>query len=190
MKIYKVLANFRRDLQALMGTTSLLIVSLAVLIAPARADDFSVRVKLYDTAGQRVGIVRLTQEWDGKVVVRVRLHDLPPGFHGFHVHTVGECILPFTSAGGHFDLDGHSHRDHAGDLPVLLVNTDGTAEAKFETDRFPVADLLDADGSALIIHANPDNYANIPTRYVAAPDATTLATGDAGARIACGVVDG
>jgi Cu-Zn family superoxide dismutase len=71
----------------------------------------------------------------------------------------------------------------------LFVSADGTGEARFKTDRFAVADLIDADGSALIVHAAPDNYANIPTRYVAVPDATTLATGDAGGRVACGVVE-
>jgi Cu-Zn family superoxide dismutase len=81
-------------------------------------------------------------------------------------------------------------------MPVLLVNADGTGEARFKTDRYDVADLFDADGSALIIHANPDNYANIPARYLAPPatitavDAATLGTGDAGGRIACGVVEG
>lgn len=189
MKLYNVLATSRRDLRTRMGTTSLLIVSLAVLIAPARAGDLSARVKLYDTAGQRVGIARLTQQGGGKVVVWVRVHDLPPGFHGFHVHAVGECVPLFTSAGGHFDLVGDDHRNHTGDLPVLLVNTDGTAKAKFKTDRFAVVDLFDADGSALIIHANPDNYANIPTDRYDPPDEITLATGDAGARIACGVVE-
>jgi len=51
-----------------------------------------------------------------------------------------------------------------------------------------VNDLFDADGSAVIVHASPDNYANIPTRYVATPDSTTFGTGDAGGRVACGVV--
>ena len=123
------------------------------------------------------------------VEVQVRSNLLPPGFHGFHVHTVGECIPPFTTAGGHFNLGGLTHKNHTGDLPVLLVNADGTAKAKFKTDRFRAADLFDADGSAVIIHANPDNYANIPTdRYDPDPDATTLMTGDAGARIVCGIV--
>lgn len=188
MKLYNVLAAFRRDLRTRMGTTLLLIMSLAVFIAPARAWNLSAEAKLYDTNGNQVGKARLTQE-EGRVAVHVRVHDLPPGFHGFHVHAVGECNPPFTSAGGHFDLDARTHRDHSGDLPVLLVNSDGTANAKVNTDRFVVADLFDADGSAMIIHASPDNYANIPNRYVAEPDATTLATGDAGGRIACGVVE-
>ena len=189
MKLYHLLADFRRDLRTRMGTTLMLIVSLTALIAPARAWNLSADAKLYNTAGNQVGKVKLTQERNGNVAIQVHVHDLPPGFHGFHVHAVGECISPFTSAGGHFDLDAHTHKDHSGDFPVLLVNADGTANAKFNTDRFAVDDLFDANGSAIIIHANPDNYANIPTRYVAAPDAMTLATGDAGDRIACGVVE-
>lgn len=189
MKRYHDLATFRRDVRTWFGATLILIVSLTVLIAPARAWNLSADVKLVNTAGNQVGKARLTQEGSGNVVIQVHVHDLAPGFHGFHVHAVGACVPPFTSAGGHFDLDAHTHRDHSGDFPVLLVNADGTANARFNTDRFTVADLFDADGSAIIIHAGPDNYANIPTRYVAEPDATTLATGDAGARIACGVVE-
>ncbi len=76
----------------------------------------------------------------------------------------------------------------------LLINGDGTGELRFATDRFTVAQLLDADGSALIVHAGRDNLANIPERYhshahnVLGPDADTLATGDAGGREACGVI--
>ena len=65
--------------------------------------------------------------------------------------------------------------------------TDGTGEARFVSDRYGVADVL---GRAVIVHANPDNYANVPTRYAAGgPDATTLARGNAGGRIACGVIE-
>jgi superoxide dismutase, Cu-Zn family len=189
MKLSTVLAAFRRDLRTRLGATLILILSLAALIAPARAWNLSAEAKLHDTVGNQVGKARLTQEGSGNVAVQIQVHNLPPGYHGFHVHAVGECTAPFTSAGGHFDLDAHTHRDHSGDLPILLVNADGTANVKFNTDRFTVADLFDADGSAIIIHAGPDNYANIPDRYVAAPDATTLATGDSGGRIACGLIE-
>lgn len=167
----------------------LLITSLAVLAASAGATDSGAQAKLHDRSGNQVGKLTIHPREDGSVTVQVRVHDLPPGFHGFHVHAVGECAPPFTSAGGHFDKDRHTHGHHSGDLPVLLVNADGTARATISTDRFAVADLFDGDGSAIIIHANPDNYANIPTRYADAPDATTLATGDAGDRIACGVME-
>jgi superoxide dismutase, Cu-Zn family len=189
MKLYKVLATFCRDLRTRMGTALILIVSLVVLIAPARAWNLSAEVKLHNTAGHQVGKARFIQLGGGDVVVEIRVRDLPPGFHGFHVHAVGDCTPPFTSAGAHFDKGANNHRNHSGDLPVLLVNADGTADALFDTDRFELADLFDADGSALIIHADPDNYANIPGRYGVVPDAMTLATGDSGARIACGVIE-
>jgi Cu-Zn family superoxide dismutase len=151
-------------------------------------------VLLRDQIGEPVGVAKLTQEPEGKVLVRAVVHDLPAGFHGFHVHAIGECVPPFTSAGGHFNPGATVHGDHAGDMPVLLVNGDGTAQLRFTTDRFSVQDLFDEDGSAIIVHAAPDNYANIPDRYhshaedVFGPDSATLATGDAGGRLACGVV--
>jgi Cu-Zn family superoxide dismutase len=74
-------------------------------------------------------------------------------------------------------------------MPGLLVSSGGRAEARFITDRFSLAQLRDADGSAAMVHGLPDNEANIPVdRYDPDPDAMTLATGDAGPRIACGVV--
>lgn len=145
------------------------------------------KAELLNAKGERVGNLTLTQEADG-VRVAVEASNLPPGFHGFHIHAVGKCEPPFTSAGGHFNPTGQNHPNHAGDLPNLLVNADGRASAALKTARFKVDDLFDADGSALIIHADPDNHANIATRYRPDPDAATLATGDAGGRIACGVI--
>jgi superoxide dismutase, Cu-Zn family len=143
---------------------------------------------LVDAGGQKVARVTLIQR-RGKVIVGVRARGLTPGFHGFHVHAVGKCEAPdFTSAAGHLKQGDQVHGDHAGDMPVLLVNGDGTASAAFETDRFKLADLRDADGSAVMIHTGRDNYANIPTRYAPAPDTETLNTGDAGSRTACGVI--
>ena len=153
-----------------------------------------VKVDLYDAAGVGVGFVKLTKQ-GGKVIVRGETAGLTPGFHGFHVHAIGECVAPFTSAGGHYNPGGAGHGAHAGDMPSLLVLDDGTALAQFATDNFTIDELYDADGSAIIVHAAPDNFANIPTRYQSTtegtfgPDSATLATGDAGARVACGVVD-
>ncbi len=134
---------------------------------------------------------RLTRaQRDRIVVVAALLRGLPAGFHGFHVHEQGTCEGPsFASAGGHFNPTGASHPRHAGDMPLLYVSADGTATAAFLTDRFDVGQLFDVDGSAIVVHANPDNYANIPTdRYDPDPDEITRSTGDAGDRIACGVV--
>jgi Cu-Zn family superoxide dismutase len=144
---------------------------------------------LMDAAGRKVGVVWMREDRRGDVVhIAAGVRDLPPGFHGFHIHTTGRCDPPtFTSAGGHFDPTGATHGGHAGDLPSLLVNQDGTATLATATDRFSIADLRDADGSAVMVHSGPDNFANIPARY-GGPDQETLNTGDSGSRMACGVV--
>jgi superoxide dismutase, Cu-Zn family len=142
---------------------------------------------LVNAGGAKVGKVTLFR-WRGKVTVAGRVKGLTPGFHGFHLHSVGKCEGPaFTSAGGHVAATGQAHAGHTGDMPSLLVNADGTASTAFETDRFTISQLRDADGTAVMIHAGPDNFANIPARY-GGPDQETLNTGDSGTRVACGVV--
>lgn len=145
--------------------------------------------RLQDAAGNRLGSVWFLPRGSGKLAIRVSASFLSEGFHGFHVHAVGKCEAPFTSAGGHFNPKSTGHGSHAGDLPPLWVDTDGRGWMELQTDRFAAVDLLDADGSAIIVHAGPDNLGHIPVRYApGGPDAATLATGDAGARVACGVV--
>lgn len=164
-----------------------LLLAGGTLVAGAN-EVYEAEATLTNTLGKKVGVVEFSQR-DDLVRVEAKATGLPAGFHGFHIHSVGSCVAPFTSAGGHFNLEAASHPSHGGDMPVLLVNADGRAVMEFETDRFSVADLLgDLDGSSVIVHALPDNYANV-TRY-GTPDATTLATGDAGGRIACGVIEG
>ena len=140
---------------------------------------------LFDAAGAEVGSVKLNGDTGG-VRIRAEVSGLPAGFHGFHIHAVGTCTPPFTTAGGHWNPAGQTHPSHAGDQPVLLVNADGTGSLSFVSDRYGISDLFDADGNAFIVHADPDNYANV-YRY-GTPDATTLATGDAGGRLVCGVI--
>ena len=119
------------------------------------------------------------------------------GFHGFHIHAVGACVAPFTTATGHWKLDAASvHGSHTGDMPSVLVAPDGTASASFETRRFNVADLFDADGSAVILHEKADNFANVPIESGKYEDPNdhfhaatgTGNTGDAGTRYGCGIV--
>ena len=146
---------------------------------------------LRTASGDEVARATFT-DTDSGVALSLTATGVPAGFHGLHVHANGACDAPdFTSAGPHFDGSqgqmAMAH-GHAGDLPSLLVNQDGMGQLATVTDRISVADLLAGGGTALIIHAGPDNFANIPTRYAPAPDATTLATGDAGARLACGVI--
>lgn len=185
--------------------TALLVVlalTAAILTAPLYASGDGrtssrkhVKVQLVDASEASAGIVKLTKK-GSSVIVRTEAEGLTPGFHGFHVHSVGECAPPFTSAGGHYNPTATGHGSPAGDMPGLLVLDDGTAVLQFATDNFTIAELFDADGTAIIVHALPDNFANIPTRYQSTtegtfgPDSATLATGDAGSRVACGVVAG
>jgi superoxide dismutase, Cu-Zn family len=130
---------------------------------------------------------------------------LTPGFHGMHIHSVGKCepasVAPtggapadFNSAGGHFQVGGHSGHPASGDLSSLQVRADGSAMSVTTTDAFTAADLEAGTKTAIIIHEKADNFANIPPeRYqqvngTPGPDEMTMATGDAGKRVACGVI--
>ncbi|HSU01334.1 MAG TPA: superoxide dismutase family protein [Nocardioides sp.] len=197
------MADSRRTRRLILALTSALVVMTGAVATNAAAGtdrrhpgSSALQVELYGLDGSAVGWVTMREVRD-KVVVKGVARGLTPGFHGFHVHAVGVCdpaapTGPFTTAGGHYAGALPNHGDHAGDLPSLLVMTDGTAYSSFATDRFDLDDLRDTDGSAVMVHAGRDNFANIPTRYtaggVAGPDATTLATGDAGGRVACGVI--
>jgi Cu-Zn family superoxide dismutase len=155
------------------------------------------RVVVRNSDGDRVGRVWMRQK-GSHVHVAARLRSLPPGFHGFHVHQTGVCdpddpAGAFMSAGGHYNPAMAHHGEHAGDLPSLYVNDNGRALLYFVTDAFSLAELRDADGSAVMVHEGRDNFANIPDdRYTSVegpvPDSLTLRTGDAGDRYACGVV--
>ncbi len=155
-------------------------------VAPATSGP-GARADLVNAQGQPAGQVTFT-EGDAKVVVEGTLRGLPPGFHGFHVHAVGKCEPPFTSAGGHLAVGDQAHAAHAGDQPVVLALADGTAETRFSTDRYKLSELLTPEGRAIIVHANADNYGNVPTRYAPGIDQMTKDTGDAGARLGCGVI--
>lgn len=163
-------------------------------------DDDDLEVSLFDATGAQVGTVWLDDE-DGALEIEVAVGGLEPGFHGFHVHAVGLCepaspdpsdpakIGDFLSAGGHLGADVAEHGEHAGDLPPLLVDASGSAQLTVTTDALTLADLTDEDGSAVMVHADRDNTAHVPERYAPdGPDAATLTTGDAGDRVACGVV--
>ena len=146
---------------------------------------------------------------DGFATVTIQTSEpgkLTPGPHGLHIHAVGRCeansVGPaggaqgdFLSAGGHVQPGAPAgHPGHAGDLSSLQVRPDGTAMLVTTTSAFTKDQLLAAPGTAIVIHAGADNFGNIPAdRYqqingAPAPDETTLATGDAGKRVACGVI--
>jgi superoxide dismutase, Cu-Zn family len=154
--------------------------------APA-VDARPARAVFRNAQGTEIGTANLTQESNG-VRVDVNLASLQPGERGFHFHAVGACDPPsFDSAGPHLNptdrAHGFEHPDghHLGDLPNLEVGTDGTARANFVAEGLTLVrghpnSVFDDDGTALIVHADPDDYITQPS-------------GNAGARIACAVVE-
>ncbi|WP_405134396.1 superoxide dismutase[Cu-Zn] [Nocardia sp. NBC_01388] len=160
----------------------------------------SVSATLKDSNGQTVGTATFGVVGN-HLEVSVEAHGLKPGFHGLHVHQFGKCeansVAPtggpagdFLSAGGHFQAGDQNMHPASGDLTSLEVKQDGTAKLVTTTDAVTLDELK---GKALMIHAGADNFGNIPSRYTqaggaAGPDAETMATGDAGARVACGVI--
>ena len=166
------------SLLALAGTT--------VLVAPARAAEPAVaHATLADAQGKNVGTVEIRETPNG-VILHAKFSALPPGAHAFHVHAVGKCEPPFESAGPHFNPDDDKHGFaveggwHSGDLPNITVPADGKLEIDVLATDLTVADgedkMLDADGAALIVHEGVDDYSSQPS-------------GNAGKRIACGVVE-
>lgn len=141
---------------------------------------------LKDKTGKDVGSVDLVQTPHG-VLLKLSLKGIPAGEHAFHVHAVGKCEPPFTSAGGHFNPGGKKHGmeaadgPHAGDMPNLHVPASGELTVEVANPAISVVkgqpnSVFDADGSAIIIHAGMDDYKTDPT-------------GNAGDRIACGVIE-
>ena len=137
------------------------------------------RAVLQDAEGAEVGSVSFSEVAAGTEVV-AEVQGLEPGTTG-----------AFLSAGGHLGNEDAEHPGHRGDLPGLLVTEEGAGFLTTVTDRFGVQDLVaDDDGSAVMVHSGPDNHANVPERYApGGPDEATLGTGDAGSRLACGVVE-
>jgi superoxide dismutase, Cu-Zn family len=164
----------------------------AIVLAQKSDRARALTITLRQSNGSKVGVAHLAAASPTAAVdVRVSVRRQQPGFHGFHIHAVGKCEGPsFMSAGGHVQANpAQSHGDHIGDMPSLLVKRNGTASLRFTTDRFDLGDLRDADGSAVMIHAGPDNFANIPPRYAPnGPDQQTKDTGDSGDRAACGAI--
>lgn len=130
--------------------------------------------------GQSVGQAHIQETTNG-LIVTAEFSGLPEGAHGFHIHAVGQCEPPFKSAGGHFNPDGHQHGmknpqgKHAGDLPNIHVPASGGATVEHFAQGLTLDDLFGEGGTSLVVHAKADDYATDPA-------------GDAGDRIACGVV--
>jgi Cu-Zn family superoxide dismutase len=155
----------------------------ATLPTPANVAATTAVATLRDASGKQVGTLTLIDTYSG-VLITGNVNDLGLGAHGIHVHAVGKCEAPFTTAGGHFNPAGRQHGfrnamgPHLGDLPNIIMP--GAGSHGFEM-LLPGVTLkgtnaiLDADGAAVVVHAGRDDY-------------TTDPAGNSGGRIACGVI--
>lgn len=146
----------------------------------------TITAPLVDGTGATIGSVQLSQNATGVVQLTVSGSGLGAGEHGIHIHAVGKCEGPgFTTAGGHFNVTSHQHGldnpagPHDGDLTGLTVAANGTYTYTSTTNRVSLtsgaSNIFDADGTALVIHADKDDQVTDPT-------------GNSGARVACAVL--
>ena len=201
-------------LRAMLGvlTAAGLLAAIAVVSSTgaAGAHERWAQATLRIADGTRVGSVAFADERhsdETEITVRVWRASTLAGFHGLHIHatdvsTNGDgCIADatqpsatwFVSADGHWKHDpAELHGQHAGDLPSVYVNADGSASITFDVDKLTPSEVA---GRAVVLHVGPDNFGNVPAgpgtdQYT--PGATALAktqaTGNAGDRFACGVI--
>jgi Cu-Zn family superoxide dismutase len=148
--------------------------------ATAAAEPREAVAPLQTAEGEPAGSATATALGD-TVSISLAVENLPPGEHGVHVHMIGACEAPgFESAGAHWNPVNQTHGledppgQHAGDMPNLTVAEDGTGTLEYQLVGGSFDGLLDADGSAFVVHAMPDDQMTDPS-------------GNSGDRIACGV---
>jgi len=202
--------RFRALIGALAAASALGTVVVVSSSGVAGAHERWAHATLRSADGTRIGTVTFADERhsdETEITVQLRQSGTLAGFHGLHVHAndvsgngdgcIADATQPsatwFVSADGHWKHDpAELHGQHAGDLPSVYVNADGSATIEFDVDKLTPREVV---GRAVVLHAGPDNFGNVPVGPGAdqyTPGATALAktqaTGNAGDRFACGVI--
>ena len=168
------------------GLASIVAVVLMIVAAACGNDsgswgDARYTAEMRNVEGDPIGTV-VMQQGSGGFLVTVMLEGIEPGPHGIHIHSVGTCTPDFKASGGHINVDNRQHGllnpdgPDNGDLPNIYATADGAVQAELFTTLVDLDMLMDDDGSAIVIHENPDDHKTQPI-------------GGAGGRIACGVLN-
>ena len=174
--------RLRTPLLFLVLSASLLALANACANEEISVGDEVARGQLAGTDGATIGSFTFTQGTGG-LLLYVEVEGLTPGGHGIHLHSVGSCSPDFKAAAGHINTQDNEHGllnpngVEDGDLPNIYAAADGTARAEIFTTLVALDDLLDDDGSSVVVHAQPDDHLTQPI-------------GGAGDRVGCGVIDG
>jgi len=202
--------KLRAGFTAVLAATSIGAAAVIVTTESAGAHDRWAKASLRSASGTRLGTVSFAGDRHSRhteVTVQLRRAGALETFHGLHIHAndtsangsgcVADPAQPsatwFVSADGHWKHDPTElHGAHAGDLPSVFVNADGSASIRFTVDKLTPDEVI---GRAVVLHAGTDNFGNVPVgpaadQYTAGPTALTKtqATGNAGDRYGCGVI--
>lgn len=164
---------------------AILLLSAGILLA-GPDEPQTAEAELRNANGETVGTATLTEVPEG-VKIRLEVSNLSPGMHAFHIHAVGQCDPPdFKSAGGHFNPEGKKHGlknpdgPHAGDMENFEVGADGTAQVEVMNTRVTLGEggnsVFQPGGTAFVVHEKADDEVSDPA-------------GNAGSRVACGVIE-
>ena len=161
------------------------VVACVVAGAPLAARQNQVKVEMKDLQGASIGTATLSPAKGGGVAIALDLRNLAPGEHAFHVHQVAKCEPPFATAGPHFNPAAKKHGlenpdgSHAGDMKNITVGADGTVKVVILNTQVTLGEGPNSvflnGGTSLVVHAKPDDMKTDPA-------------GNAGDRIACGVI--